>query len=173
MRLFLAILVPGQTKRTLESAIGFWRAQSIRASWSKGENLHLTLEFLGEVQDPMTVVDVLNRVSCCRFSLEFAQCGRFSGRGGDILWLGIQPSPPLLALHTTLHRELDEAGFSLEHRPFRPHLTLARRLRHQEELLFPPPLPAPVSVQSFSLMRSELRSDGPRYTELFRKELMP
>lgn len=171
MRLFLAIDLPEPVKRQLEQGAGVLRQRGIRASWCRRETYHLTLEFLGEVPDPAPVRSAMERVTTPPFSLSFTGCGRFRGRGGDVFWLGVEPSEELLTLQAQLHRELSEAGFALERRPYRPHLTLARRLRYREELSLPGPLPEPVPVRYVSLMRSDLRRDGAHYTEIHRREL--
>ena len=171
MRLFLAILLPEETLTRLEQGVRQLRREGVRASWCRRETYHLTLEFLGEAPDPAPVRAAMERVTARPFSLRFTDCGRFRGRGGDVFWLGVEPSEPLLSLREHLRRELSEAGFTPERRPYRPHLTLARRLRHREPLGFPGPVPEPVAVGSFSLMRSELRREGAQYTELFRREL--
>jgi 2'-5' RNA ligase len=172
MRLFLAIQLPERTKRTLESAVQVWRRQGIRASWSRRENYHLTLVFLGEMEQPDKVISVMDQIQCEQFPLSFAPCGRFQSRRGDILWLGVQLTPALETLQSSLCRMLSQTGISLDLRPYRPHLTLARHLRHEDDLVFPGQLPSPFQVSSFSLMRSDLRPEGAHYTELYRKGLM-
>ena len=158
MRLFVAIAFPETVKDGLEAGIRALRKQGVRASWSQRENLHLTLEFLGELDSPKPVIAAMEQVQAAPFSLEFAPSGRFRRREGDIFWLGI-------------HSALKAQGLELESRPYRPHLTLARRLRDHGESVFPEPLPPAVQVSEFLLMRSERTPKGMRYTPLYRKKL--
>ena len=72
--------------------------------------------------------------------------------------------PALAALHARLHAALTEAGFFLENRPFRPHVTLARRCVQPH----PRQQSSPIhwAVRKLSLIGSELRPDGPVHTTL-------
>lgn len=171
MRLFIAICFPDPVKDCLEAGIQHLRKQGHRASWCRRENLHLTLEFLGELDGPEAAITAMDQVTAQPFLLEFAPSGRFRRREGDLLWLGIQPGTELLQLQRKLHLALEHQGISLESRPYRPHLTLARRLRDQGEASFPFPLPPLVFVTGISLMLSQRTQQGMHYTELYRKEL--
>lgn len=171
MRLFIAITFPEQVKDRLESGINTLRKQGMRASWCRRENLHLTLEFLGEIAEPDRAITAMEQVRAVPFTLMFAPSGRFRRREGDIFWLGFQPNEALLQLQQQLHQALLEQGLSVESRPYRPHLTLARRLNDRGERVFPMPLPSPVLVSEITLMRSERTPKGMRYTPLYRKKL--
>ena len=171
MRLFVAIAFPEAVKDGLEAGICALRKQGVCASWSRRENLHLTLEFLGELDSPKPVITAMEQVQAAPFSLEFAPSGRFRRREGDIFWLGIRPNGALMELQKQLHSALKAQGLELESRPYRPHLTLARRLRDHGESVFPEPLPPAVQVSEFLLMRSERTPKGMRYTPLYRKKL--
>ena len=76
-----------------------------------------------------------------------------------------------MELQKQLHGALRAQGLPLESRPYRPHLTLARRLRDHGESVFPEPLPPAVQVSEFVLMLSERTPKGMRYTPLYRKKL--
>lgn len=155
MRLFVAIRFPDPVLNMLEEELRRLRVQAPEANWSRRENLHLTLEFLGEVKEPAPVIAAMERVKGNPFPLTFTVPGRFSRRGGDILWMGVAPSEPLMELQAQLHRALEEAGYWLEHRPYQPHLTLARRLQDQGARVMPELNLRPVRVKQVSLMRSE------------------
>lgn len=171
MRLFVAITFPEATKDRLEAGIRALRKQGIRASWTRRENLHLTLAFLGELDSPEGAIAAMEQVQAAPFPLEFAPSGRFRRREGDILWLGIQPKEELMHLQKQLYHGLKAQGISLESRPYRPHLTLARRLREHEGCVFPEPLPADVRVSEIVLMRSERTARGMQYTPLHCRRL--
>ena len=76
-----------------------------------------------------------------------------------------------MELQRQLYHALKAQGLQLESRPYRPHLTLARRLRDRGESVFPEPLPPAVQVSEFVLMLSERTPKGMRYTPLHRKKL--
>ncbi len=99
---------------------------SCGGNFTSRENLHITLEFLGELPpDRLSALrDAMAAVSCPPVALTL---GERIGHFGDLWWLSIQ-SPALGKLQAALHRELKSRSFSPESRPFCPHLTLVRHL---------------------------------------------
>ena len=76
-----------------------------------------------------------------------------------------------MRLQAELHQSLRREGLRLEKRPYRPHLTLARRLRDRGETVLTQPVPDAVPVRGISLMRSDRVEGKVRYTELYWREL--
>jgi 2'-5' RNA ligase len=159
------------------------RFREVRASWPRVENLHLTLKFLGEIEESR--VEVLSNAAgraaadSRPFTLRLEAAGAFPRRGVPrVIWLGVADSSGGLArLQSRLEVECEREGFGREERPFHPHLTLAR-LRspqgaralaqlHQETgfeaLEFP--------VTELVVMLSELGPGGSRYAPLSRHKL--
>ena len=89
--------------------------RGVRANWSRRENLHLTLEFLGEVRDTAPVVEAMERVKAHKFSICFTDTGRFRRDGGDIFWLGVARTEPLMLLQAQLHEALRREAVSYTH----------------------------------------------------------
>ena len=101
-----------------------------RASWTKPQNLHITLEFLGEIDaaELAAVKDCVSRAASAAvpFTLELDGTGVFRSRS-PVLWLGIKdPSGGLSLLKRKLDETLRSTGREPERRRFTPHLTLAR-----------------------------------------------
>jgi RNA 2',3'-cyclic 3'-phosphodiesterase len=103
-----------------------------RAAWERPEKLHITLKFLGEVEQAR-VADLSHAaeraaVSPAPFELTVAGAGAFPPRGAPrVLWIGVGDSSGELAgLQSRLEDECAAAGFPRERRPFSPHLTIAR-----------------------------------------------
>lgn len=103
-----------------------------RLRWAVGENLHLTLRFLGATP-PRRVPDVAAAASAAAatarpFTARLAGAGAFpSAARPRVVWLGLTAgAPQLSALAARLGDELAGRGWPLEERPFRAHLTLAR-----------------------------------------------
>lgn len=168
MRLFIAILLPDEVRTILLSAASQLREQSEHAQCTAPENFHLTLAFLGEtdyVAKAKTALQFTAHRQHGPFSLTLDGFGRF----GETVWAGIADAPPLFMLAHNLKEALQQQGFSLEERPFRPHITLARRVDAEEIQLQIPCLDFPVT--SISLMQSEQRQGRLTYTELFRASL--
>lgn len=159
MRLFFAVTLPEEWQSALTRAAGTLRGHSRSGTFTRPENFHLTLAFLGEVADPAPALAAMGEVSVAPFSLRLSRPGLFRRREGDIWWVGLEPCPGLDALQRQLSARLRAGGFVLEERPFRPHLTLGRRVKlldgfTPEDLGRGLP-PLALTVDSFALMRSE------------------
>lgn len=185
-RLFVAIELPANLRKRIINHIDRLRSSipDVRASWSREENLHLTLKFLGDTS--VAKVEALSQAvrraanSANPFEIVIAGCGAFPPKGQPrVLWVGIDdPSGQLALLNRALENEYEKAGYPREPRPFHPHLTIARirqpkgsrqlAERHKEIGLnreF-------VGVSEISVFRSELRSEGSRHTVISRHSLL-
>jgi 2'-5' RNA ligase len=131
MRLFIAILLDEPVKDALCQVRDRLRAAAESGRMTRRENLHLTLAFLGEV--PPSRIQAIRRcmeaAAGPAFDLELRGVGRFRRDGGDIWWMGAALPPALLDLSRGLNAGLRDAGFPLEDRELRPHLTLGREIR--------------------------------------------
>lgn len=188
LRTFLAIDLPS----ALHSAIG----QNLRTvkrelpglSWSKTENLHINLKFLGETTESQ--VDQIRRAvetaitNSPPFVVEFKGFGVFPDqRSPRVLWIGLGGAlDSLSALADGVSRAVVPLGFPQEDRPFRPHLTVARVKRDHREVgrvlatlgLLSAPFPCgPILVERVTLFKSDLRQTGPIYTKLWDVSLNP
>jgi RNA 2',3'-cyclic 3'-phosphodiesterase len=137
VRLFLAVELDeavrraaADTARTLAAALD---RQGIRrgVSWVAPENLHFTLHFLGEVDEPTSraVVDrVSPALSAAPFDLALAGLGTFPPSGPPrVIWLGVaEGARELAAVHAEIGRRLEGLGVPLERRPLSAHLTIGR-----------------------------------------------
>ncbi|MSO89114.1 MAG: RNA 2',3'-cyclic phosphodiesterase [Rhodospirillaceae bacterium] len=125
IRLFVAIELPASVRTVL----GFLHAGVPGARWTPVENMHLTLRFIGEVEEPR-IEDIdraLLAVRSPRFSLELAGVGHFESAGQPrALWAGVPKIAPLIGLRDRIESALVRAGFAPEGRKFLPHVTLAR-----------------------------------------------
>jgi 2'-5' RNA ligase len=153
--------------------------------WVEAENLHVTLLFLGEVDD-RDVVDVCRVVADCTqkyapFPMSVETVGCFpTPRRPRILWAGIgEGTQPLCALHDALERPLMDLGcYRREERKYTPHITLGRvkSERSTEKLAAALAKQAgwkggEINVRELLVMGSELTPKGPVYTVLSRAKL--
>lgn len=134
MRLFVAVDPAEPERRRLAEELVVARRDGPRAGWSAGHQLHLTLAFLGEVEEGRVgaVIDALGAAARAGgpFVCRFAAAGGFPDlRRPRVLWIGFEPAAPLVALAGVVGAALRERGFPLERREAIPHLTLAR-IRH-------------------------------------------
>jgi len=96
----------------------------------EGENVHITLRFLGEIPEAMSmrVATLVRGISFTPLSLSFEGVGVFPAPSRpSVVWAGIEGDvPELLRVFTELEEGLKALGFEPERRPFQPHLTLCR-----------------------------------------------
>jgi 2'-5' RNA ligase len=135
MRLFLAIAPDrpagaslGRRLIDVQDAIGD-EAQVLK--WTPATNVHITLQFLGEVAPSRVpgLVDALGpTLDEPSFEIALGPLGVFPAAGAPrVLWLDvIAGSAPLVRVHEAIGRRLADAGFSVEARPLSPHATIAR-----------------------------------------------
>jgi 2'-5' RNA ligase len=127
------------------------------------DNFHLTLKFLGSVEPSIRacVERAGDSVRAHRFTLTLNEIGRFAA--SRVLWLGSAITPaPLQTLVTELDRMLTACGIAPETRPFAPHVTLRRNVRHAPRGFYFEAVHW--SVHAFCLVCSETRAEGPVYT---------
>jgi 2'-5' RNA ligase len=125
LRLFVALWPDPATREAVAVWQRAWKWPD-RAVPEKPERLHLTLHFLGNVpaQRLAALVDGL-RVPCEPFSLELGR-GEVWPKGVAVLRPDTAAGP-LLALHAALSQRVTDFGLPVDSRPFKPHITLARR----------------------------------------------
>jgi 2'-5' RNA ligase len=170
VRTFVALELSDRLKEGILALAEEFRARGVRASWAKRPTLHLTLKFLGDVEEselPEVVAAVARASSgVSAFDLETVRLGAFpSPRRPRVLWVGVRPCDELFALHEGLEDELSELGFQRERRRFHPHVTIGRirdpRAESVQTIL--DELVAPeerVVVEEVRVMRSTLRPEG-------------
>lgn len=123
LRLFVGIGFPPALKLQLS----LLRSGVPGAKWVDPGNFHLTLRFIGETDEVVAadIDDALVRLRARRFTLQLAGTGVFGDRPRS-LWVGVERSPELVALHDKVEQALIRAGLPPEQRKFAPHVTLAR-----------------------------------------------
>ncbi len=129
MRMFIAVLFPEEVKDGLCAAMDEMRPLCAKGVFTRRDNLHLTLAFLGEAGPAQAESArlALKAVGAGPFSLQIGGIGCFRRPGGDIYWAGVEKNRPLAGLRESLRGELRARGLPVEDRPFHPHLTLVRQ----------------------------------------------
>jgi RNA 2',3'-cyclic 3'-phosphodiesterase len=155
--------------------------------WVDPHGIHLTLAFLGELDDEH-LAEAFHAVEAAAqkatpFEYRIKGLGTFgSQQQPRVIWMGIEDLPsgklqgsPLHYAHRMLSKSLELKGFELEKRPFSAHLTLARikqplslEARQRLQRLLHSGLAATSSaiypVQSLCVMKSELSRSGAKYS---------
>lgn len=120
MRLFVSLRPPGHAVAHLAAAARALRTTDV-AQW------HITLAFLGEVPDPQPVAAQLAGISHPPFDLRLEGSGTLRSQGG-LVYAGVAGDVDALRrLAAEVQDACRRAGAHLEDRPYRPHLTVARR----------------------------------------------
>lgn len=176
MRLFIAINFTDELLDKLNDAICNVKDIAERGNFSRRENLHITLAFLGEVEpnDVTLIKKCMDNVAADSFDVSINGFGKFSRNGSDIYWIGIKKSPELSKLHGELNKELAKEGFATETRDFKPHLTIGRQVVcdfGRAEQIINDLGTMKHKVTKMSLMLSERINGKLIYTEIYSKEL--
>ena len=130
MRCFIAVEPSTGVRDQLAGLLFRLRATGVPARWVAADNLHLTMKFLGDIEQETVaaVVEVMHRVSAGQspFDLRLQDFGFFPPHGRPrILCIGVNQRQRLQQLAERLERDLTGLGFPPEGR-FAAHITLAR-----------------------------------------------
>lgn len=177
MRLFIAIELPEWLRERIVRIQDSLRGFRCSIAWVKEENLHITLKFLGDVEEERleSISKTIRRValSSSPFKLKVKRVGCFPTlRGPRVVWVGVEDSDSLISLKEGIEMALEEIGFEREKRPFHPHITFGRIKKIPEEgwikklLSFGGVEMGTFEVCSISLFRSLLKPRGAVYTKL-------
>ena len=128
MRLFLSVDFSDEIRQAWLDCQRSLQAQALSADLTRPENLHLTLAFIGETDNADGAIRAMNQISEPSLQLAVSGCGRF----GDLWWVGIEKNARLLRLSERLKQALVLEGFAIEKKKFKPHITIARRVRLPE-----------------------------------------
>lgn len=161
MRLFIAIQLDDNIKEALTAMQAQLRSRRVGGNYTKIENLHLTLAFIGEYGAPDRVLDVMRTVPFVPFQISLDGFGCF----GDLYWCGLAQQNELTAYVRHLRRALAEADIPFDRKRFSPHITLLRKASVDRL----PGIAVPetsMTAERVSLMRSERGKNGMIYTEL-------
>lgn len=138
MRVFFAFLPDDKTKARLLSLSKSIRTNAIGGNFTSLDNFHVTLVFVGEV-DQASLGGLISVVEQCEFSpiiIKTKHLGFFSNKGSkDILVWHIERTNDMLDLYDDVTDMLNAKGFQVDEREYRPHFTLARRVHFPQAFL--------------------------------------
>lgn len=132
MRTFIAVEIPDGQKKIVYNSIQEFKRLNLPVKWVAYENLHITLKFLGEIDENKLsqILPVLSEISnrTKSFTMQLENFGCFpSIRNPRVLWIGVsQGSDESISLATELENSLVKYGFKKENKKFHPHLTIGR-----------------------------------------------
>lgn len=157
MRVFYAVTFDYATKEKLALIRDQVANHADKGRFTALENFHLTLEFIGEIpNDEMEdYASMLDTLTVFPEQLIISSVGKFTKKNKDILWLGIQRNEQLMKLSKQLRHALDEYGFSVENKKYKPHITIGRQVVMFEDLKDIVVEPLVMPVHSIALMESK------------------
>ncbi len=161
MRLFIAIRLSDGMRSSLLETMHAFKKNGVKGSYVPGQNLHLTLTFIGETKETAAVKAAMDAVKWKPFKLSFSEIGSF----GDLVYAGCKGNQGLNGLVRDLRAALDEQGIAYDRKKFVPHITLIRKCAGRWQGTAAPK--GEMMVKSISLMKSA-EKDGKRiYTEVY------
>lgn len=170
MRAFIALKLGEEYKDDLAALA---RALSARVDgrFMARATYHVTLAFLGEVDEAgaRRAMDALD-AACAGAGPVELRCqglGRFKRGRDDTLFLDVAPTPELKGLAARVRAELAVRDLAYDPKPFRAHITLARRARLAGADLADLPFPPVECVDTAALFKSTLAPEGAMYKELY------
>ena len=161
MRLFIALQLSEEMKKTLVACMHDLKKQGVEGNYVSAQNLHVTLAFIGEYEDPSKVKAVMERVPFREFRMTLSEKGNF----GNTLWIGVKGNQKLKSYVRELRAALKENGIPCDNDEFIPHITLIRKSSARK------PYPAHLTktemmVKKASLMKSVQKNGDVVYKEL-------
>lgn len=176
MRVFVALKLPDKTKDNLARSAEQLRHFDCGGSFIPKDNYHVTLHFLGEVaaSDLIYVQSAMDAVADMPApTVAISQLSVL--RASDIVCAKFRKDKMLTELHEALAQKLEEQGFTVEHRAYRPHVTLVRKykfsLPFSEVTKSVDVYNAPFVADEIVLYQSELTKFGAVYTPLYTVKL--
>lgn len=184
MRLFVALDVPEETREALRDLMDDFRAVCRGARWVRPEGIHVTLKFIGHVEDDKlsAIQERLSRVAPRPpVGVAFRDFGFFPNpKHPRVFFVGIHGGQQLAALASEVEGQLAPLGIPKESRAFQPHLTLARFKSnegladlHKKIASLPTQDFGSGAATEFHLYQSVLQSGGAVYTRLSTYRFVP
>lgn len=184
-RIFIGIEISDEAKDKTLGFISDLRNEfpDLRVGWEKKEKLHLTLKFLGEIEEnklselAAAVEETAGKIKS--FSLQLEDAGVFPDvKVAKVLWIDLKDEQGnLIELNKTLEKECERRGFKRENRNFKPHLTIARLREPKnskelvEKYLHKKFEPVNLEVSEIVIFQSALQSTGSVYNKIYTAQL--
>lgn len=145
---FFAVSLPEDVKKEMWSYFDPYKKELPFKTWVHQEDYHITLAFLGsaeqqKLENAISLIEKsIRQNEIGSFSLHINKLGVFGkSESPRIFWAGLKESSELHSVRDTVYQSCLQAGFELETRPFKPHITVARKWKtespYSAELLKP------------------------------------
>ena len=177
MRIFIATLIPEDIRTLLTNYIKSLKHNIDGVKWEKAEKLHVTLKFLGDV-DEASVEEISHLLGklvhgYSPFNINISDFGGFPNlKNPKVLYVGLSHNSELSQFQNELENDLHSLGFENENRRFIPHISIARVKKGINIIETVPITPSIFDITQIGLIKSELKPEGSVYTpvKLFKLE---
>ncbi|MCK4912735.1 MAG: RNA 2',3'-cyclic phosphodiesterase [Candidatus Omnitrophica bacterium] len=180
MRAFIAINLSEETKQKIVKLENNFKKHDLSFKWVNPDNLHLTLKFLGNINQEQAekVKEIITKVSIkfTSFETNLKSFGFFPNKKKPkVFFISLDKEKLLLDIAEKLEKRLETLGFMKENR-FKSHITLARikDLKNIDKLmaeLANTQLSGQLFVDSIILYESNLTKEGPIYGKIFKSSM--
>jgi 2'-5' RNA ligase len=173
MRLFIAIEVSEEIKEELTKIQSGIENDLVKAKWVNQNQMHLTLKFLGEVNEERVEIikEKLSEIKTKPFFVVLDKIGFFPSEDYiRVVWIGLKPINKIVELQKKIDESLKEL-FPLDKR-FHPHITIARVRFVKEKKEFIENInkieikKKEFQINKFKLVKSTLTREGPTYEDI-------
>lgn len=178
LRCFIAIEIPETIRKSISDIIDGLKKSGSDVKWVADENIHITLQFLGETEESVipAIKEALDKILApySPFYIKITDIGCFPDRRRPrVIWVGMEESQTLINLRKDIAEELVKFGYQKEERGFTPHVTIGRvksnknmnkllkRIDEVKTTRF-----SDFQAQHITLMKSELKPSGAKHYSL-------
>jgi 2'-5' RNA ligase len=176
-RLFIALALPAAAKAELNSLVHALRRSTSDVRWVRSEHVHITMKFLGDVEESRidSIVQALARLHDeSSFWFNLSTVGAFPDRENPrVIWTGLgKGRNEIVSLANTVERSMEGVGFPPEARSYSPHITIGRvkepgNFKTLWQRVAATPFESnQIDAHEVLLIHSSLTKTGPIYTEL-------
>ena len=170
MRLFIGIILPKEIRDEIYEVMSLFSRNVAKIKWIAKKNLHLTLKFIGEVDDKefLAIEKLLENLNFKSFEVNLNEFGVFPNlMNPKVFWINLFPEKKVIELQQKVDSEL--LGFISKDQIFVPHITLGRiklvKKKNElvEEIKETKIEKKRFKINHFCLIESKLSKDGPKY----------
>lgn len=164
MRLFIAICFDENMLDALTEIQDDLMRCGVKGNYTSRENLHMTLAFIGEYDDPEQIEEVMKKLPLRSFSIKLKGYRPFK----DMFFADLEENESLHDYVKRLRKALLDEEIPFDRKKFLPHVTLVRKADRTKGNIFLPEFQESESmrVNGISLMKSERGKHGMIYTEI-------
>jgi len=172
-RVFIAIDLPAEIRERIAETQKVLARSCARLTFVAPRNMHITLKFIGEVEDETleAIRSALQGVSADPFEIAIRGVGANNLRRPRVVWSNLEDAGKTGGLHDAIEEALAPLGIEREERAYTPHITIARVRQFDPSLLGAIEQVMAKEFGSFradryTLKKSTLTKQGPRYEDL-------